>query len=143
MHHAKYFMCVYISSRSSQLSVTNIPVCFGLTGFSTDSPTSHVLGKPSIPVKLKQLVTLQQSFTLQMKALRPQCLHTRLGLVGLVPLRSWLRFLAPAKKLQRAAIFLQLLFTLLLLIALKRFSEPENAFFPGKEAWRLLILTTA
>lgn len=71
MHRVKDFVSVFIPSRSSQLNVTNILIFFELTAFSTDSSMSLVLGKPSIPGKLQQFVTLQQSSTLQMKALRP------------------------------------------------------------------------
>ena len=117
MRHVKDFGSVFILSRSSQLSVTNILTFFELTDFSTDSSVSLVLGKPSIPGKRQQFLTRHQSSTLQMKALRPQSLHTRLGLAHFLSLRSWLQFLAPAKKSQRAVMFLQLLFTLLLLIA--------------------------
>ena len=117
MRHVKDFGSVFILSRSSQLSVTNILTFFELTDFSTDSSVSLVLGKPSIPGKRQQFLTRHQSSTLQMKALRPQSLHTRLGLARFLSLRSWLQFLAPAKKSQRAVMFLQLLFTLLLLIA--------------------------
>lgn len=73
--------------------------------FSLNWPPLALTVQALYPGKLQQFVTLQQSSTLQMKALRPshQSLHTRLSLARLLSLRSWLQFLAPAKKSQKSS----------------------------------------
>ena len=55
MCRVKYFVSVFILSRSSQLGVTNILIFFELTAFTTDSSMSFVLGKPSIPANCNTL----------------------------------------------------------------------------------------